>query len=861
MRFHLENLIEENLKQGMGSKEARNEALKEFGGIEKYKEECRDSWEIRFLMGLLRDIRSTVYSLRKSPGFSLAVIGILALCIGANTTVLSALYSLVLKPLPFENSDQLVKVINVRKNTPADSLFNSSSWTQYLDFKEYADLFEGCALRQPLTKVITWNSSVMRVKGQGVSADFFDLVDVKPLLGRFFSPEEVDPGPGHLVVLTQTVWENEYESNSDVIGQQLLFDDNILYTIIGIAPRSVETFDFEAKFFIPYAFNKYSFDRQSRYSHGADLWMRLKEGVSREAGLEQLRKIEHHWYEEEANAKSREYYKTAFDQLEFDQVHRLKDSLLLLEGGALFVLLVGCLNVVNLLLSRAGQKCHELSIRNALGAGKFILKRLMLIESTLLTAVAMGIGILLTFGGLRVINQYLIILDPSAMPIVLDTTILSLILTTTGGIALLMGSLPIELLWKAGLLQRVDSSKRTSSAGSFTRKLSSTLVVGQVAVAFALLIGASLLFRSFNKVLAVEPGFEATRIIKGRVESLREFYKSADTAALKQRVIAGMQEIPGIQNVSLSLYESFMPYNGENTRNFVIRGAPEDASQIMVRHVVSPDYFTTMGIPILEGREFNPGDTKESTYIVDEVFARRFFKDRSAVGAEINTDNQPPPSGQPWSRIVGVVARANLRGLEQRDGLPIVYAVMTSQQTSWNFTILLRTSRPPGDVIKDMRAKLREIDPRLPLSKVETLQESLENMLLNRKGITLLFVSFAGLALLLSVVGIYAVLAYDVLQRKREIGIRIALGASKRQVLALILKEELLKTGIGLTLGVVGALLLSYYLSSLLFDIRPLDPTTYIFVSLLLFTIALTASYLPARRAANLDPLKTLAVE
>lgn len=869
VQFHIDMVIKERVGQGISPKIARKEALKEFGGVEQTKEDCRNIWTTSVFIDLLRDIRFGVYSLRKSPGFSLAVIITLALCIGLNTTILSTLYSLILKPLPFENSERLVQVFNIGRNAPLGSGRSASGWTQYLDFKKRTDLFEGLALRQPLTKIISRNSIARRVRGQSVSADFFDLMRVKPLLGRFFSTEEIDPGPGHVIVLTESTWENEYNADPSVIGQQIRVDNNLLYTIIGVAPRSVEMFDYGAKFFIPFKVNAHPQLNPTitRYGDGADLWVRLKKGISHEVYLEQLQAIERHWYEGVASVAGRQHYEAVFERIELDSENPLKHSLILLQGGAVLVLLVGCLNITNLLLSRAGQKHHELSIRNALGAGKFALRKLMVIESFLLTAVAMGGGIILAWAGLNIINGYLAALAPAATPIVLDKSVLASIIAILGGLALLMGILPIESLWKAGLFQKISgSNNRTSSEGSFTRKLSNTLVIIQVAVAFALLIGAGLLFNSFNNVLAVDPGFEATRIVKGRVEPWEFYQQKTDTASLMHRITVAMKEIPSVQNVGFSLFESFLPYSPDNIRDFVIRGTPKEPSQQMLIHFVSPEYLTTMGIPILKGRDFNQKDSHSKShipsFIVDEIFAHRFFKDGNAVGAEISQGNNPPLSETAWSRIIGVTGRANLQGLEQRDGLPVVYACMSLDEGPWSvFTILLRTSRSTVDITKNMRTKLREIDPRLPLIDAETLQDSINDLLLNRKAITLLLSSFAGLTLLLALVGIYGVLAYDVLQRRREIGIRIALGASKQQVLMLILREGLLKTMIGLGLGIIGAFSISHYLNNLLFDITPFDLLTYVRVSSILFIVALTASYLPARRAANLDPLKTLTAE
>ncbi len=864
---HIEFLTAEFVAKGMSPEVARKAALKKFGNVESLKEDCRDIRGTRVVMDLIRDIRVTVYSLRKSSGFSLAVIIPLVLCIGANTTVLSALYGIVLKPLPIENPERVVQLFNFskeRNSSGVKNLHSSSSWNQYSDLKKRSDLFEGCALRWRVKKLVSRDASFSMINGQKVTAGFFDLMGAKPLLGRFFLPEEVDPGPGHVVVLTQTAWENEYDSDPNVIGQELLFEESISYTIIGVAPRNMEAFEQQARFFIPWEVDNRdrNFARGRYNAFSNDLWLRLKKDVSREAALEQIREMERDWYEEIANADARRSFKS-YDRFEFDLPHPLAGSLYLLEGGSFLILLVGCFNVMTLVLSRVNQKRHELSIRTALGSAKSRLRRLMLVENILLIIVAVGVGMILAWGGTMVINEYLSVLSPATGPIELDLTVFVVTLVLMTGVVIVMSLLPLEILWRAGLLQRVDSSQRTSSAGGFSRKLSNGMIVGQVAIAFVMLIGAGLLFRSFQNVRSVDPGFEANQVVQGQLDyaTVKPFYRWRDLPDLRKRILAGMKEIPGVESVSFSMYRMFSADPRREGRNFRIRGEPLDPSHVRNTHTVTPELFTTMGIPILEGRSFNSGDDHNSI-IVDELFARRYFKDRSPVGAEVHWNpTSPPPLGQPWQRIVGVAARVNFLGQEQRDGVPFEYQCWPIDAGGWEYTILLRTSRDTEGVIRDMRATLREIDPRLPLSYASSLQESLDEMLLSRKGITLLLLSFAGLALLLSLLGVYAVLAYDVLQRRREIGIRMALGASKQQVYLLILRNGLMKTFIGLGLGIFGSTVLSRFLSSFLFDITSFDLLTYIATVSLFVIAALAACYLPARRAANLDPLKILTVE
>ncbi len=851
-----------NIEAGMSPQAARREALKRFGNIEYFKEESRDAWRIRVVMDLIRDVRYSARSLWKSKGFSLAVVTTLALCIGANTTILSALYSLVLKPLPVENPERLVQLFNVRKDGTTESS-SASSWTQYLDLRELDDLFEGCALRQDVTQIMGEAESARRVEGQKVTVEFFDLMGARPVLGRFFSPHEAKPeDPSNLLVLTQSVWENEYNSDPNVIGMRIPIHDykdgRLPYTVIGVAPKSMEVFNFNAKYFAPFKImSSEDTDAGRRYGRGAavsDLWLRLKEEVSRDLALERIRAIEQRWLEEFSDKR----YAWHNDRIAmFDQEHPLRNSLLLLEGGSLLVLLVGCFNIMTLTVNRVNQKRHELSIRGALGAGKFIVWRLLLMECACLVLVATALGSILAWGGNRIINKYLSILNPTTMPVAFDWELFIPVVIAMVGLAVLMSILPFEILWRTKLFQRVDGAARVASAGGLSRKLTNGMVVGQIAVAFAMLIGSALLFRSFQKVLAVDPGFEASQIIQARLDwdTIHSLYKKrSDKRSLKRRIYIAMQEIAGVDGVSFASNELLNPKLGHT---FFKRGDEEEKPLAVMWHSVSTEFLATMDISLLEGRHFQPGDS-EYAIIVDELFARRYFGDGDVLGAEMYFRKGGPHPGEPWYRVIGVCSRANLLGLEQRDESPILYGHQAVDEGGWSYTVLLRTSRSAGNVIHDMRTKLREIEPGLPLSYAGPLDEKLDELLTGRKAITYLLLSFSGLALLLSIIGVYAVLSYDVSQRRKEIGIRRAIGAGRSCVLKMILRQGASKTGIGLALGLLASLYFTRFLENQLFDVTAVDPWTYLATLLIFLLVALAASYIPARRAVRVDPLESL---
>jgi predicted permease len=387
------------------------------------------------------------------------------------------------------------------------------------------------------------------------------------------------------------------------------------------------------------------------------------------------------------------------------------------------------------------------------------------------------------------------------------------------------------------------------------------LVIAQVAISLVLLIGAGLLLRSFAHVLAVKPGFDAARIVQGRIAFPKGYEDAGINVATQQRVLAAMKEIPGVERAATVSDFGVSPDFG--TLSVGVRGSdPVAAERQATGQFVSPEFFATMGIPILEGRGFTGTDLLRDgpAVVVDQTFAERYFPGRSAVGQEISFDPGGPPEGAPWLRIVGVVGRAHLTGLERRDGLPFAYGPF-NEAPSPAITLLLRTSRPLPDILNEMRGKLRAIDARLPLYETTTLQGAIDGLLTQRRGLVLLLGMFAGSALLLASVGLYGVLAYDVSQRTREIGIRGAIGATRGQIAGLILRQGVGKSCAGIVLGLTGAFYFSRLLEGFLFDVKPTDPLVFLGVSCLLLGVAAAASWLPARRAAKVDPVIALRAE
>jgi putative ABC transport system permease protein len=547
-------------------------------------------------------------------------------------------------------------------------------------------------------------------------------------------------------------------------------------------------------------------------------------------------------------------------QVRVEQTKSVRTSLLMLQGGALFVLLLGCVNVANLMLARANARQVELAVRQALGAGRAAVARQMLVEGFVLAGMGAAAGLTFAWTSLRLINTYTTAIIREVDPIRLDGTILGVTLVVTASVAGLIALLPIVRTWRTNLLTSLQGGMRGASAGGGLRAASGLLVTAQVALALVLLVGAGLLIRSFTRVMAVDPGFDAAHVVQGRTVFGFPGQTQEGIKSEQDLIVQRMKEIPGVEKVGFT--SSFPLFAGFTSSTIPIRGSSALGTEALPTAFVifgSPEYLDAMGIRLLEGRGFTAADTlpgARRVFIVDQNFAKKYYPGRSAVGEIFPMGLNAKPEEQPL--VIGVVASAKLSGLEDASGTPFIFGPMG---TAAAFSMVLRTTRPASVIVPLMREKLRTVDPSAPLYITGSLQENLDGMVANRRGVMWLLGAFAGIALLLAAVGIYGMLAYDVTQRTREIGIRGAIGATRGQIVALILRQGLWKTGIGVAIGLAGAIFLSRYLGSLLFEVRPTDPAVFAGVTFLLLVVSLAASWLPARRAARVDPTVALRAE
>src|SRR4051812_30412572 len=813
------------------------------------------------LTGSLTDLRHAFRLLLKSKRITATTLVTLALCIGATTAIFSSVYSLMLKPLPYQEPERMVELYSSAAKAglhhmPANVPF-------YLDYSQNAKSYEQLALWTFFYGLVGEKDAVVRVPGVRMTAEMFSILRINPVIGSFFTKEQNKPGADKVVVLTQSYWQTQYGESPEVLGKEVRIDDET-YKVIGVAPRALEAFDARMRFVVPLSWPRAAENPQGRYGVGIQLFGRLKPGVTMGQADAEAKTLEKRYVDAGPPPLKSFVERSGMTMnvggVQEQRVQPVRSTLLMLQGGVAFVLLIGCVNVANLLLVRSNARQSELAIRSALGAGRATIARQFLLESLLLTSLGALLGLGVAWGALRITNFYLAKMLPQALPASLDWRVLGFAVALSLVVGLVIGLIPVLHLLRTNLAEVIQSNSRSASSSRGVRALSGMLVVAQIAVALMLLTGAGLLIHSFAEALRVDTGIETGSVVTARIALTRQ-YRGSDEAAnkIRERLLQAMREIPGVQSVALSFSTPFqggLPINAFTLENDTLPpGAPQPGAY---RVLVTPGYRETLGLKLVDGRFYEEADitSPQRRFVVDQSFARKFFPNGSAVGGHFSFGGRPDKP-EDWPTIIGVVKDVPHNGVEEKSGNPFVYQAMQGGRPG-GFTLFLRTDRPAADAVSALRAKVREIDPALPLFDAGGLEEAVDSSFDNRRAVMLLLAAFAGLALFLSALGIYGVLAYDVSQRTREIGVRGAIGASRGQIAALILRQGLWKGGIGVVLGLIGAALLSRSMTTLLFNVRPTDPAVYAMVSFVLIAVALLASYLPARRAARIDPLLAL---
>ena len=860
MRSHLEMEEDENRDVGMSPEEAHYAALRRFGNVTLAAEKSRDMWRWHSIETLLQDIRYGLRQIWRSPGFAISAVLTLMLGIGANTAIFSVVNAVVLRPLPYPEPDKIVAAYLVN---PRDPAFRSSHGFE--DFKAARDRqksFSSFAAVEQGRPSFTWTGGKepVQVPGTAVTAEFFSVLGVSPALGRSFAAGEDVPGREHEVVLSHAFWQQHFGSDPLVVGRSITLD-GASHIIVGVMPAGFhfgvrDNDDLWPLMQLP------TLNRRPPYF--IQPFGRLKPGVSEAQAEADLSNIAADVQRQFPNS---EYSEARIDPLKNMIVGEARMPLLVLLGAVVLVLLIATVNVANLEIAQASARDREMAIRAALGAGRGRIARLVLTESILLAALGGVLGLLLAYGGVTALRA----LAPGGLPRLKEITVDGQVLAFTAAVSLVSGVLfglaPLTRgfgSWLNGA-EALRGGTQNLSEQRERRGLRNALIILEVSLSLVLLIGAGLLLRSFERLTNTSPGFNSQSLVSGRVSVPKTRYpKEEHIVAFYDQLLERIQHLPNVTAAGLTLS---LPPNLLNLTNpFWVPGQPTSEGMnlpLAVETSVSLDYFRTLGIPLLRGRLFTDADRGRSDgiLVINNTIAQRYFPNQDPVGQRIKTGGAS--ADNPWETIIGVVGDVKYTGLDSAPDPTLYVPYFAGGWTSFSrkMFLVVRTSGDPKNLVSALRTAVQELDSDMPLANIHTMDELLSNSVAQPRFRMLLIAIFASMALLLATVGIFGVMAYVVSRRTREIGVRMALGASRGSVMGMVLGEGLRIVLIGVAIGLVEALALSRLIKSWLFNVQPLDPVTFLGVSLMVIIVAACACYVPARRATKVDPIVTLRYE
>jgi putative ABC transport system permease protein len=812
------------------------------------------------MSSLLQDLRFAIRQLRKSPAFALTTILTLALGIGGTTAIFSLINAVLLRPLPFPDPDRVMWAMALDSSAGKPGLPSSLSYPDFFDWRARNHSFEAIASYRRNGHSLTGSGTPQQLEGQTVSADLLRVLGVRPILGRGFVAEDEKPGT-HVALLSHELWQSTFGGASDIVGRPITLD-NISYTVAGVMPKG---FQFPVQNPAPQIWTTLTDDAINTKDpmtaqRGADMLTlvgRLKPGVTIQQATADLSLIAQNLSTQYPDSNKQTTGATVVPELE-DVVGSTRSALNILFAAVVFVLLIACANVAGLMLTRTSRRRPEIAVRAALGATRFEIMRQVLVESVVLSLGGGALGIALSVVLLKTMVRFVPQNLPRLDQVSVDGTVLAFAAIASILTGVLFGIMPAWRMSRLDPALAMREGTRSMTSGRKQHRLNNALVVAETAIGLVLLVGAGLLIHSFVRVLRVDPGFDPHHVLTASMDLPENQYPELKRVRFYEELLPRLAALPGVQSVSGGFP---IPLSGSNIGlSFAIEGRPiakgdEPTEQT---NIVAPDFFRTLRIPVLSGREFLPSDDSKSppVLIVNQAFARKYFPGESAIGKRIKPDLNDDVTPEGFREIVGVVGDVKFRRITA--AMPAQYYLPFKQAIILSPPIIIRTSGDPLNMVGPLRDQLARLDKNIPLYRISTLGDYISISAAQPRFQTVLLTFFAVIALLLSAVGLYAVLSYMVAQRTLEIGLRLALGAQRDNVLGLILRRGLILAVTGLAIGIVVALLLTQFMAGMLYGVRPFDPVTFVSVSTVLFLVSLVASSVPAYRAARLDPMQTL---
>ncbi len=860
LRSHIEQYTGDLVRSGIPPQEARRRAAMEFGGMNTVTGECREARGLAIFDEIGRDLRYAVRLLKKAPGFTITALLTLGLCLGANLTIFAVIDSVLLRPLPFPESWQLVTVFNTYPKAGVDR--DGSSLTNYYERRGHIPAFSSLAIYRLKTSIIGNTGSTKREQITQVSADFFSTLGMGPAFGRGFEESDLTYKTDHVAILSDAYWRQHFHADKHVIGQQIRVD-SFAKTVIGVLPPGFRFLSSEAQVYLPLSSRPEDHTPLQRHSGGnvTQMIARLRPGATLAQAQAQIDTQNNRLEKDDPQAKmmADAGFRSMVASLHGDHVAAIRPTLLLLQAGVLTLLLIGAVNLANLLLIRANGRVRESAIREALGASARHVVSEAIIETTVLTLLGGALGLLVGAVGIRLLAALGIERLPLGAHIAFDARIAGAAFLA----AVLMGiAFATPLAWFR--LRHLDSALRSETRSATSNRAAQFFrqgfVIAQVALAFVLLAGAGLLGLSLKRVMAVSPGFQSDHVLTGLISLVGNKYPAPEAGlAFVDRLVGQMSRQPGVIAVGMVSNVPFSGYSGKSAavvKGYVIRSSESPRGHYS--YGVGGDYFRAMGFSLRAGRFLTGPDSHSSrrVCVVDEDFARHYWPNGSPLGHLLFQGSQSGPDSEAFT-VVGVVGSIKQAGLTEEGAQGAVYYPYIYRPES-NIFVAARASTPPNSLRLTLETVLRQIDPELAVNDVQSMDERITDSLIARRSPALLAGLFSGIALLLTGIGTYGVLSYSVAQRRREIGVRMALGARPSQIRQEVLVRALRLFAVGAALGSMGAWMSGIAMQAMLFHVPGVSAAALAGTAGIMAIVSLVACLLPAHRAASVSPMQAL---
>jgi predicted permease len=863
LRFHVEQYVNELVRSGMSPEKAARLARMEFGSLDTVKEDCREQRGIHLLDEFCRELNYAARLLRKTPGFTATALLTLAVCLGANLTIFAVIDSVLLRPLRFPAPDRLVTIFNAYPKAGVER--DGSSLTNYYERRGHISAFTSLAIYSYGREIIGEPGSTEREQTMRVSPDFFATLGLGPVIGRTFTEAETTSQTDHVAILSDTFWRQRFNADPHVIGRQIRVN-SVPRTVIGVLPPAFRFLSSDARVFLPLASRLEDRTPAQRHSGGNVIQMiaRLRPDATLAQAQSEIDAQNAALEADDPQAKmiADAGFRSLVVSLHADHVAAIRPTLLLLQAGAIALLLIGAVNLVNLLLVRASGRVKELAVRQALGASRGYVVSEVVVETTLLTLAGGLLGLAVGAGGIRLLRALGADHLPLGSRIAFDMRLALASLVT----AIIMGIVfAVPVAWfnlRRHLGNALQSESRSGTSGRATQFLRHGFIVSQIALAFTLLAGAGLLGLSLQRAMAVSPGFQSGHILTGQILLPWADYSERARLAFIEKLIDNVGHLPGVSSAGVVNNVPFSGHGGKSAATVaghVLR--PGESARGHYSYGVAGEYFRAMGFTLRSGRFLTAKDShrSERVCVVDEDFARYYWPNASAIGQRLWDGSEAGKDAEAFT-VVGVVSAAKQAGLTEEEAQGAIYYPYAFRVGD-SFFVAARTSLPPESLGLTLQKVVRQIDPNIPVNDLRSMDTRIADSLVTRRSPALLAGLFSGIALLLTAIGTYGVLSYAVAQRRREIGLRMALGAQPAQIRGQFFYLSLRLLSAGTILGLIGAWLTGRAMQAVLFHVPALSLSIFAGATCVMALVSVVACLLPSQRAAHISPMEALAGE